>query len=332
MAEKRLVSTWEMLYKDNDGEGHVETLHKYNHTEQLSQEELQALLVRQAPPIRVTPTRRKRPETATRTMVFFGDTHHPFQNQRRIDLAMIAVRELMPDVVSFMGDDLDMSQFSTFEKRPEWAGSTQKGIDQVAELWARVRADIGSEGQIIAIQGNHDFRGERELRKYNQELMGLRRAGEELPALALEYLLRCDELGVEYVSGYPEAEYWYSDTLKGYHGRATSSASVIAKELLKETVNFVHGHGHRGELLFKTSRVGRTMRTIFGMQVGTFADMYEAPSGKLSKTERGQTLLQGQNWDSVLGVIFEHEDGSLDPHLIPIDDESIRLFGKEYKS
>lgn len=294
-------------------------------------EDLQELLVRQSPPIRITPTRRKRPESASRAFLFYGDTHRPFSNERRLELAQIAVRELMPDVIVFTGDDLDMSQFSTFEKRPEWAGSTQQAIDQHSDYLGQVRANA-PEARVISIQGNHDFRLEREIRKYNQELMGLSRAGEELPALSLEYLLRCDELGVEYISGYPEAEVWLSDSLKAYHGRRTSTASVIARELLDETVSFVHGHGHRGELLYRTMRQGRIMRTIFGMQVGTFADLSKAPSGKTSVTERGERLTQAQNWDSTMGLIFEHEDGSLEPHLVPISDDSINLFGKQYKS
>jgi hypothetical protein len=295
-------------------------------------EELAEMLVRQAPPIRISPTRRKRPESASKTHLIFGDTHRPFANERRLELAQIAVRELMPDVILFTGDDVDMAEFSTFDTRPEWAGSAQAGIDQHSEYLAQTRANVGPDADIYSMMGNHDYRLERELRKYNGALMGLHRAGEQLPALSLEYLLRCAELGVQYVSGYPEAEVWLADRLKAYHGRRTSTASVVARELLDETVSFIHGHGHRGELLYRTMRQGRVMQTIFGMQVGSFADLSTTPSGKTSKTERGKILPQGQNWDSSMGLVFEHDDGTLEPHLIPINDEGIRLFGKTYKS
>lgn len=289
-------------------------------------------LVREAPPIRITPTRRKRPESAVDTLLVFGDTHHPFQDKRRLDLAQIAVRELQPSEVIFTGDDLDFATFSRFESRPEWANSAQEGIDQATETFAQTRANLGREATLTVIQGNHDFRLERQLRAYNGSLMGLRRAGEELPALALENLLRCDELDINYISGYPEADYWPFDNLKAYHGRATATASVIAKELVSENVNFVHGHGHRGELLFRTFRNGRNMDTIFGMQTGTFADLSRVPSGKTSVTERGQVLSQAHNWDSSMGLIFRHDDGSLEPHLLSLDDSGINILGKRYKS
>lgn len=297
-----------------------------------TQEELAELLIRQAPPVRVNATRRKRPDSASRAILLFGDTHHPFQNDRRLDLAMIAIRELAPERIVFTGDDLDMSQFSKFEQRPEWAGSTQEGIDRFTTRLARVVAEAGRLAIVDVLQGNHDFRLERELRKYNQELMGLRQAGEPLPAMSLEFLLRCNDLGVNYHSGYPEAEVWPTDDFFVYHGRKTSQSSVIALELKNAVDNFAHGHGHRGELLYRTLRYRRTVRTIFGMQVGTFADLSKAPSGLHSVTEKGDRLVQAQNWDSTLGVVFVHEDGSLEPHLLTISDDGIDLFGRRYRS
>jgi hypothetical protein len=249
-----------------------------------------------------------------------------------MNLAQLAVREYFPDVVTFIGDDTDMALFSTFESRPEWRDSTQEGIDGFSERLAQVRADIGRDGKIIAFEGNHDLRLARELRKYNAELLGIRRANaeHELGVLTMDFLLRCEEIGVEYVSGYPLAEYWYTDTLKAYHGRKTAQGSVVAAELVGETVNFVHGHGHKWEHLERTYRDGRNLKTIWGVQLPTFADQTKIPSGQYSRTNSGEQLRQAQNWGKGLAIVRAGEAGEFVQH-IPITDDGILIEGRWYR-
>lgn len=289
------------------------------------------MFVTQAPPINVRPTKRTRPEGDFEIYMFYGDTHHPFQNRQAMALANIAVREVFPDHVTYIGDDNDMALFSTFESRQEWLGSTQQGIDQFSEQLAQTRADIGSDGRITVHKGNHDYRMERELRKYNGELLGLRRAGEDLGALTMEYLLRCGELGVEYI-GDRHGEKWYSDNLKSYHGDVTNSTGLaVAKEIKGETVNFVHGHTHNAGIMYKTFKDGKEEKTIFGMEVGTFADPNLIPSGKYSTDERGNVSRQSHNWQKGLGMVAMGE-GVVIPQFIPITEEGILINGKWYKS
>lgn len=335
-----LVSTidgwYEVVAKDAEGDPHVFKLNKHSTKTRPAAVVDEESFIRQAPPKKISPTRRKRPEGDYDTIIFYGDTQHPYQNERRLRLAQIAVRELMPQAVVFLGDDTDMSMFSTYEQRPEWREDTQKGIDQFSDLLAQTRADIGKNGNIYAIQGNHDLRLEREVRKYNAELLGLRRANaeRELGVLTLEYLLRCDEIGVEYISGYPSAELWLGDSLKAYHGRKTNPGATVNAEVKYETVNFVHGHDHRGAIVYRTYQDGRDLKTIWGMQVGAFADQTKIPSGAYSTTESGRQLRQAQNWNSNLGVVFAPHDKeeTYHAHLLDVDDESINIFGKEYKS
>ena len=330
-GEGRLAKTWEAAAFDRVNNEWVHTnLRSYEHQPQIDAE----AFIRQAPPTVVRPSKRHRPETATELIAFYGDTHHPVQDERKLALANRIVRDLMPQTVVYEGDDLDMALFSRFETRQEWAGSTQRGIDQFHSQLAATRADIGSDAKIIVLEGNHNVRLERELRKYNGELLGLRRANaaNELGVLSLEFLLRCDELGVEYVSGYPAAEYWLTPDLKTYHGYTTSSNKLVAsKEIRSETVNFVHGHSHQAGLVYRRFRDGKGDRTIFGMEVGTFADLSLTPSGKYSATERGNVLQQTQNWHCALGLVTLHDEVIV-PHLIPITDQGAIYNGKVYKS
>lgn len=325
---------YEVVTKDNEGEAHIHRLKKHSTKMRPAPEEIEKLFVSQATPNRIRPTKRVRPDDTIDAHVFYGDTHHPFQDERKLELAQIAVRELMPKTVTFLGDDTDMALFSTFESRQEWLDSTQAGIDQFSERLGKVRADVGREATINALQGNHDYRGERELRKYNAELLGLKRANadDELGVLTHEFLLRADEMDVNYYDGYPRQELWITDEFKVYHGRRTSSNGLVAsKEIMDEVVNFGHGHTHQAGIVWRTLQLARDEeKTIFGFEGGTFAGN-DVPSGQFSRTSRGEPLHQAHNWQTVLTVVRETPEG-LVPEQIPIGDEGILLEGKWYKS
>lgn len=331
--EQQPSSRWQVgAFNRETNEWDKTWLEAYHDTPEITED----MFVRQSPPLRVNMTKRQKPEGEFETHLFYGDTHHPFQDERAMNLAQLAVRELMPDSVTFIGDDNDMAMFSKFETRNEWLESTQRGIDSFSERLARVRADIGETGVINALQGNHEIRLEREIRRFNGELLGLRQAdiegvGNLLGVLTMEFLLRCQELNVNYHDGYPEQEVWFGDDLKAYHGRKTSQNSVVGNEIKSETVNFIHGHGHKFEMLMRTFRDGRDLKTIFGVQLGSFADQEQIPSGSYSRTHRGESLRQAQNWDKTMLQVMQGEAGTF-AIPIPITDEGILLNGKWYGS
>lgn len=330
MQDKRLAKEWTASAFDRVNNEWVHTLNQsYEYAPEITQD----MFVSQSPPMRITPSKRKKPERDIEIEYFFGDTHHPVHDKRKLDLALLAVAENQPDRVTFVGDDVDNALFSRFDSKQEWAGQTQSGLDAFAETIARVKANA-PDAEIVVHEGNHNARLEKQIRNYNGELLGLRRANmhHELGVLTLGYLLRAEELGFEYITGYPESEYWHSDSLKSYHGHKTSSSGLVAiKEIKEETVNFVHGHTHQAGIVYRTFRDGRNERTIWGMEVGTFADLNQVPSGKHSQTERGQVLRQTQNWQTVIGVVTRHEGVEV-PSLIPITDEGIMLNNRYYRS
>jgi hypothetical protein len=325
--EQKLTKTWDVSAFDRvNNEWTTTQNHAYEVTPEIPD------FINQAAPTIVKPTKRTRPDRFTEIEVFFGDTHHPVHDEKKIDLAMKAIYELQPDRVTFIGDDVDNAMFSNFETRQEWQGQTQAGLDSFVETLTKVRANA-PEALIVVHEGNHNVRLEKQIRNYNSELLGLRRGGtNELGVLTLGYLLRTEELGVEYVTGYPEAEYWHSDTLKSYHGRRTlSNGLVSSKEIQQETVNFVHGHTHNAGIVYRTFKDGKNEKTIWGMEVGTFADSTKVPSGKYSRNENGNVLRQSHNWQTVLGVVMRNS-GIEVPSLIPITDQGIMINDKLYRS
>lgn len=323
------ISQWDGLTKDSDNNPQVTQL--VGVQLQVGLNGLESVSV--ARPTIIKPTKRVKPNRDQKVEVFFGDTHHPFHDKRKLDLAMIAIRELAPDTVTFLGDDLDMALFSRFESRADWVGSTQDSIDEFHQTLAVVKANA-PEAELIIHEGNHNLRLERELRKYNGELIGIRRAGneDEPGVLTIPFLLRLAELDAEYVQGYPSAERWHSDNLKSFHGNVTnSSGSAVAKQIKNESTNFVHGHTHKAEIIYRTVRIGRQVTQIFGMSPGTFADMSKVPSGTYATDTKGKVVPQIHDWHTTLGVIF-HDEETVTPYLLPITDDSIDIFGKKYKS
>ncbi|WP_218571937.1 hypothetical protein, partial [Pseudomonas sp. SZ57] len=76
------------------------------------------------------------------------------------------------------------------------------------------------EAEVTLIEGNHDRRLQKSILRNAKAAFGLKRANdpESWPVLSVPNLLRLDDLGVEYVEGYPAGEKWINDNLVCIHG------------------------------------------------------------------------------------------------------------------
>ena len=141
----------------------------------------------------------------------------------------------MPDRVIFVGDMIDLPNMSRFEQRSDWAGSTQRSLDRYHSFLAQTRANAPN-AEIVAIEGNHELRMDKMIRKDAAELLQIRRANaeKELALLTLRYLVRMDELDVKSVSGYPNAAYWINDNLKAVHGTNVAKGGSNAANMYRD--------------------------------------------------------------------------------------------------
>lgn len=321
--EKRLKNEWTVAAFDREAN---EWTHTTNQSYEITPDYDPELFVRQAPPIKVSPSRRKREKHDGERLIGVGDIHFPFHNQKRVTAMLAGLRERSPDTIVLMGDNLDNAPFSRFESMPEWAGSTQKGIDQFAEYLGQLRADH-PKTRIIWHEGNHDQRIANQIRNYNGDLSGLKRAGEKLSALSLDFLLRCGELDVEFIDGYPSSYESHRGVLETLHGSRTSSTGIAVGRLLaNSTVSIMTGHTHQLGIVSRTFNDRGVERTIYGAEAGTYADVSQIPSQRYAK---GQT--QRQNWQSGL-VEWTLTNTEAVPQMFPIDDTGIYVNGKRYKS
>ena len=329
--QQRLVSTWEAITKDDEGEAHIHTLHKY---ETIPDEVSEAQFINQAAPTRITPSRRSKPTRRDEVAVIFPDAQIPFHDERALQAAHMVVRELVPDRVILLGDMIDFPAQSRFDTHPSHNGRVQEQLDRTHEMLAQIRSDA-PDSIIDYIPGNHEYRMTRDIIQRNAELLGIRRANaaEELGVLTLDFLLRVDELEVNMAEQYPNGQVWLNDHTVAVHGDTTSSnGSTSLKYLARNPyVSTTHGHSHRAEIQWRTTptRDGGVQR--FAMSPGTLADLTgSVPSYGSSIGETGRPSPRMENWQHAVGIIEYNKDMS-NPELAMIANGILRLRGDSHE-
>jgi hypothetical protein len=144
--------------------------------------------------------------------------------------------------------------------------------------------------------------------------------------------MRFNDLGVEYVTPYPNASYFVTDNLKTFHGtKSTTGGSTMRSVIAQETVSCIQGHSNRAEIVYRTFMDGRSERTIFGANPGAMCDFDTIPSARHARNEHGSISIQGYDWQSApVGVYYDDERAV--PFMMPIDENGIQIFDKYYRS
>lgn len=205
----------------------------------------------QAPPITVlySPHDAPRILRPVRTAVILSDAQigyfhgpngiEPMHDIDAINVAFQITAAVQPNELIFIGDWADNTQISRWPQLPEYDGLLQKSIDEASRLLgvAVSAAGHGCERRIM-IGSNHGSRWELYALANAKALMGIRRAGDVSgwPVLSEPYLLRFDDMKIEFQGHYPGGEYWLQDNLVCTH------APTKKLEMLGSVC---HGHLHR---------------------------------------------------------------------------------------
>jgi hypothetical protein len=230
----------------------------------------------------------------------------PFHDADAMAVAVQIAAAIQPDVIVHLGDFLDFAPFSRFAQETGFRNTTQAGIDAGYRFLAELRAGAPShKGWLIA--GNHDKRISDTLSKLAPELARLRRADTGgWPVMSLPGLLRLDEVGVEFIDGYPAGELWLSPKLRAEHGhRVTSGGSTAALMVKDLQTSTLFGHVHRSECHYRTFDTYDGPRTVFAYSPGTLARTDGAVpsfhSGVDSSTAASKR--RHENWQQGVGVL-----------------------------
>lgn len=175
----------------------------------------------------------------------------PFHDRRVLDLALQIAQEEQIDHISFGGDCLDLSEWSTkWLPEPEFYWTTQPALMELAWWFTQFRM-ARPQAEIKKLEGNHDKRMPNLIASNMRQAYKLR-AVDELnlpPALSVPRLLALHTLNIEYVDNYPDNGYWLNENVFITHGDLVrgnpgDTAKAISN---KQAFTTIFGHIHRRE-------------------------------------------------------------------------------------
>lgn len=333
---KILLGEWESLTKNADGEAEIHTLRRYAYEPEPSE-----LPTIQARPVRITPSRARRPERPFKRIVAFGDTQidyrlydgelHPIHDERAMKCARYIIRHLMPDFIVNLGDSIDLSQFSRYDKDSTHFDATlQAAFDRVHSYYGELRAD-NPEAEIHEVDSNHNVRLGKYVLKHLSQLYGFRPAGSDpsnYPMLTYPYMANLAKFNVIWHGGYGAAEYRYKDDLTFIHGEQVRSNGSTADMLSKRYPysNVVAGHAHKAQSHVRTLPNGKYLTAL---QVGALCKTTgEVPGVGTSVDDFGHPVHRQQNWQQSIAVIDDYGDGIYDMRQVLIHEGVAFLDGR----
>lgn len=324
------VNLWQGFHKDDAGDPQVVDLAGIQLSPSWA-EGPEWPVVQQAKPTLIKPpatTRRSRGKW--KTAVILPDPQigyrrredgqfEPFHDVAAINVALKVVGELNPDVIVNLGDTLDLPEWGKYLKEPGFYFTTQPTLDYAHEFLARQRA-AAPRAEIHMLEGNHDFRLTKGLMENAIAAFGLRqaKAPEGWPVMSVPHLLRLDELGVQYHSGYPAGEVWINDRLVCIHGIKVRSGGSTASAVVNDSrASTIFGHVHRIELQHKTHATRHGPLKTYAATPGCLCRVDGAvPSVKSGVDVLGRPLQNWENWQQGFAVVtYEEGDG---PHSIEL--------------
>jgi predicted phosphodiesterase len=269
-----------------------------------------------------------------------NDQMDPFHDESAMDIALQITSWLEEndrvDSVINLGDFLDLPSQGRFEQEAAFANTTQDAINRGHLFLQEQRAAAGPKAKIVLIEGNHDRRMEKFININAASAFGLKRANTAgLPVMSIPYLLRLEEIGVEYIDAYPAGAYWINDRLRAIHGTKVRSNGSTAAAYTNDTphISTVFGHVHRQEL---------QSRTIFDRQ-GSIKSVAISP-GCLCRVDgavpsvNGSNQIDGmpakyfENWQQGIAVITTDANNDFFTELVQIDKNKAWFRGHEFKA
>lgn len=352
-VERVTLSDWQGMIKNAEGEVEVQDL---SGTKLVLHPSWNAgpqwPVVQQAAPTKITPNKPRPQRTdGWKTAVILPDPQigyrevndelDPFHDEAAIDVALqvlAAARKAHGvDMVVNLGDFLDLPAQGRYAQEPAFALTTQAAVDYGHEFLARQRA-ICPDARISVIEGNHDKRLGNYVAANAMAAFGLRKAGDppsSWPTISVPYLLRVDELDVEWVEGYPASSVWLNDHIECIHGLKVRSSGSTASAVINDSRHSViFGHVHRIEVQYKTDKTKDGGYRKFAATPGCLCRLDGAvPSFKSATNKEGTPITSYENWQQGLMVVnFRDDDHEYSVEMIEINKGKAVWRGQEYRA
>jgi len=335
VGQVKRVSLYQSLTKNDEGEAEVHDLVAIQLAPSWSDGPTWPVVQPAAPTV-INP----RPSTATKkavkTTVILPDPQIGYRrlasgemiachDERAIAVALQIASDVNPDVIVNLGDTLDFPEWSSkFLVLPEFVLTTQPTLDAAHTFLAEQRA-IAPNAEIHLLGGNHDHRLGMAIARNAMAALRLTRANQPdtWPILSLPFLLRLDELAVNYVGAYPAGRIQLTNggnrttPLFAVHGEKLD----VAKVARTERQSFVQGHIHRIAYHSETYEFRGEPETVIAFSPGCLCRIDGAvPSTKSGTYDDGRPYRRHENWQQGLSIVTELPSGEWTAETVPIND------------
>ena len=304
---------------------------------------------RQVTPALLPKNKRKQKDKDLKVAILLPDTQigfrryedgtlDPFHDQRAIDVATqitaLIEHDYQVDLIILLGDVMDLPAQGKYDQESTFAHTINPTLQAGYDFFAFLRS-LAPNARIIYLEGNHDCRMEKYVRNNAPTIASMRQVNSKYPANSLPHLMRFDELGVEYVSGYPASSYVINPRLIAVHGnKANANGSTALQYINKHPmVSVLYGHSHRFEMLYRTHNTPEGPKDNVAFSPGCLCRVDGAvPSynGGINVHEKPVTYYE--NWQQGMGVLWYRDDGyfAIDP--IRINNGHAIYHGQEFTS
>ena len=317
----KLVSSWEGLTKDAQGEAHVHELHKYEYPD--SPEDESHFLSQASPTIinssRIRPIKRDGSLLADIPDIHYGlrklpdGTLRPTHRPEVMDTWLQIMKSEQPDMIVIGGDGIDLPEVSKYDLDSNHFNDTmQLCIDGLHKYFSRLRAD-NPNADIIHLKGNHENRFNKFMIRNAMPLFGVRPANmpESWAVNSYPFLLRLDELGIKYVD-----ELKINENLTTIHGELANKSSTAAMYLGRYATSMMFHHDHRRGSERRVYPNGTAIEAFgFGCQADVTGSV---PSVHSSIDDRGMVVPKFENWNNGGGFV-EYSKTNFKSIPVPIE-------------
>lgn len=253
------------------------------------------------------------PQFGFRRDLYDASAMDPFHDERALSIAMQVLEVERPDLTIWLGDVLDLASFGKYRQEAAFVLTVQPTLEVAHDYLAR---SVAYSGETRFIEGNHDVRLQNTIIDNAKAAFGLKRAGAppaEWPVMSVPYLLNMDQLGVQYVGGYPSGATYINDNLAAIHGRKVgndrrSAATMVVED---ERVSVVFGHVHRIETTYRTRNTRGKPKISVAHTPGCLCRIDGAvPSVKSGVDAFGRAVTSWENWQQGITVVrYQEDDG-----------------------
>ena len=260
----------------------------------------------------------------------------PIHDERAIAVALAICKDVNPQLVVMVGDNLDLAELGKYVVTPAYQRTTQATIDRATVLGAQIRA-AAPRAKIVWLAGNHEERLSKYILMNASASFGLKRGNTptEWPVMSVPYLCRFDQSDIEYKPGYPAAHFWVTPELRIIHGdKVASGGSTAHKYLASEKVSVVYGHIHRREWAERSRDDFDGPRTVMAASPGCLCRVDGAiPSVKGGIDLEGRPITRTEDWQQGVAVIpYDPVSGRFVYEQVAITNGWAMYRGKEYEA